>query len=243
MLRRHVTLADSSQRIRCRAVVSWSLPAVASLAVLIAGSPPAGAVARQAKPAPQTLWSSFPLNPTGERLGPKVSLPTRATPSPSLRRPDAVAGPSAGGGAADAGWSPGSDVIAVALVAGIGFVSLFALVGLAGTRLRHAIGLPSWHVARPVPGTGVSDLARALAGFVERASRRVALGHPRARQAGRSPGRVRGVLLVPLRLLPAKLGRLARQTRSAVWTGYSAFVLVGCALAVVLALLVVRMVG
>ena len=195
MLRRHETLADSSRRTRCGTVAPWLLPAVASLALLIATSPPALAVPRQAKPAPQILWSSFPLNPTGERLCAKASVTPRPSAVRSPHGPEMVEGSSSRARAAEASSSSRSDLIAVALVAGVGFVGLLALVGLRGARLRFA------------------------------------------------GGAVGGHLLVPVRLLAPKLGRLAGWTRSAVWTADTPFVVLGCVLAVVAALLVVRFVG
>src|SRR5215218_4546449 len=110
MLRRHVTLADSSQHTGCGPVVPWLLPAAASLALFVAGIPTALAVP-QAKPAPQTLWNSFPLNPTGDRLGSKVSVRPRTTASPSPRAPETVAGSSARASASEATASSRADAI------------------------------------------------------------------------------------------------------------------------------------
>src|SRR5215210_823632 len=151
MLRRHVILADSSRHTGCGGVVPWLLPAASSLAFLVGGIPTALAVPHQAKPAPQTLWNSFPLNPTGERLGPKVSVRPRTTASPSPRAPETVAGSSAhaSASASEATTSSRADVIVVALVAAVGLVALFALVGLMGARLRYVFGPPAGFAPRP----------------------------------------------------------------------------------------------
>jgi hypothetical protein len=271
MLRRHQTFANSLQHAGCRTVAPWLIPAAASLVLMIAASPRALAAPRHAKPAPQTLWNSFPLNPTGERLGPKASVTTRTIALPSPRVPQAVAGSSSRARGAEAASSR-SDLVVVALVAGVGFVALFALVGLRGAplrsvvrhpaglaprlrprirdgtdlsgalvgsanRLREVFGQLAGLVPRPRPGRAGANLARALIALAHRVSGFATLTRWRqTRGAGSSAGGV-FVLLAP------KLGRLAGWTRSAVWTETTALGLLACALAVVVALLVVRFVA
>lgn len=248
MLRRYEAFASgcSVGLTRSRTLARSAHVGLACLVLLVVSAPAALAASGDPKPAPQKLWKAFPLNPTGERLGgPAPAKPVPATPVPAAPLlPPTTTGPlqetQAAGDTADP--ASGTNMALFALAAGL-LVLLAA--GLVSVRLRagHArvrtapLGLGT---AALDAGSGAG--AQRHPDISGRVRQRPRLVRPRVTRLPRAIRRaVRGG--PSPRTLARNLGRRARRMQESVWTEDTAPAIVGAAIAVVVAYLIVRFVG
>ncbi len=165
-------------------------------------SPAALSAAREPKPAAEALWEAFPLNPTGERIRGRAFRPP-VQPEAVVRAFKAELAVTQ----ADAPTS-GADVILLALLVGVGILSLLAVVVVASGHLRRASV------------------------------------HPRAPSATqkREPSAYISAVFIGTRRVPI-IESVARRKQRVVWTTGAAPMIVGLALAALVVVLILLLVG
>ena len=219
-------------RICWSSLASLFLVAFACVVLVAIDAPVAPAASGDPKPAapPHELWNAFPLNPKAERLGSYAGPKAPFTPP---AKPQAVA--------ETPPESSRSDLPLLALAGGAGALIFLALLGFAAMRLHRVAGrrrraAPLWQGTAGIEMSPVARLqqyedvdvalrrpSRLAARDIEhRSGKRRRPQHPRAR-----------------RDLHATLHRIRR----AIWNEDTAPVIVGCAIAIVVALLIVYLVG
>ena len=220
-----------------------------ALLLLAAGSP--AALAGAEKPQPQPLWEAFPLNPTGKRLG-------------SVSEPSARALPEATTAVETSPQASRPSIAVLALLAGAALLAL-ALVGFASVR---RLSVRSHHASPTVTGwqeiswSNPSDSGRELQRSrpVQSSAdlgvdRHAAAPHPdvpastyRLRRLDRRPLRryrvaPGGRRVQPSRLFAGGFVDLIRRMREAVWNDRTAPVVVGTAVGIFAAFLLVYWIG
>lgn len=208
---------------------------VALAVVLLATSAPALAASGHPKGDPESLWNAYPLNPTDEGLA-------------SARRPTVQSSLSTTAARADGATSGDSrmNVAFLALAGGAGVVALVVLGLLFAVRLRSVRSerprtVPLWQgttrlgtepVWRPRPEDVESPLRLSPSGGQRR---RVTRGSAARRGSSRLEPSTRDLRL--------DLRRSVWRVRDVLWTEDSAPLLVGSAVAVVVALVFFYLVG
>jgi hypothetical protein len=256
MLRRYEAFAPgcSVGPTRTRALVRCAHVGLACLALLVVSAPAALAAPKDPKPAPQKLWEAFPLNPTGERLGrsqetapakPASAKPARAKPVPvaPLLPPTTSSTPQGTQAAGDdVDPASGTNLALFALAAGL---LVLLAGGLVTVRLRaghtQVRSARLWEGTRGLD-TGPGAGAQRHPDISGRVRQRSGLVRPRVTRSSRASRRVVHRRPSP-QALARNLARPARRLQEAVWTPDTAPAIVGAAMAVVLAYLIVRFVG
>jgi len=209
------------------------------VAIAVPAAPAAPGDPKEAAP-PQELWNAFPLNPKGERLAPKGErlAPERPQAGPKApftppAKPQAVA--------ETRSETSSGDVPVLALVGGAGAFVLLALLGFAAVRLRHGADHPrrSAPLWQGTAGIESSPVAR----LQHYADVDVSLTQPSRFGTGELESRSGARVRRPLSPSPHDLGAIAHRVRDAIWNENTAPVIVGSAIAIVTAFLVVYMVG
>ena len=202
------------------------------VAIAAPAAPAAPADPKQAAP-PQELWNAFPLNPKGERLVPERPQAGPKAPFTPPAKPQAVA-------ETPSETSTG-DVPVLALVGGAGAFVLLALLGFAAVRLRHGAvnprrSVPLWQGTAGIESSPVARLQHY-------ADVDVSLTQPSRFGTGDVESRSGARDHRPRSPSPRDLGAVAQLVRDAIWNENTAPVIVGSAIAIVTALLVIYMVG
>ncbi len=199
------------------------LAAIAAPAVTAAPGDP-----KQAAP-PQELWNAFPLDPSSERLGLAGGSSVPFTPP---GRPEVAAEISS--------EAAGSDLPLLALAGGAGALVVLALLVLAAVRLRHPadrhLSAPLWQgtagieanpVARLQQYADVDTAVTRPPGLVPREAE----NRSDTRRRSRPPQ------------APRDLRAVAYRMRHAIWNDDTAPFLVGSAIAILAAFLIVHLAG
>ena len=234
MLRPHETCAreHTATRTCWSSLTSLFLLAFACVvlvAVVVQGAPAAPGDPKPAAP-PQELWNAFPLNPKGERLGSHAGSKAPFTPP---AKPQAVA--------ETPPKASRSDLPVLALAGGAGALIFLALLGFAAMRLHRVAGrrrrsAPLWQGTAGIEMSPVARLQQYedVDVALTRPSRFAARDIEHRSGARRRPQHPRAY-----RDLHATLHRIRR----AIWNEDTAPVIVGCAIAIVVAFLIVYLVG
>ena len=202
------------------------------VAIAVPAAPAAPGDPKEAAP-PQELWNAFPLNPKGERLAPERPQAGPKAPFTPPAKPQAVA--------ETRSETSSGDVPVLALVGGAGAFVLLALLGFAVVRLRHGADHPrrSAPLWQGTAGIESSPVAR----LQHYADVDVSLTQPSRFGTGELESRSGARVRRPLSPSPHDLGAIAHRVRDAIWNENTAPVIVGSAIAIVTAFLVIYMVG
>lgn len=205
-----------------------ALACVAFLAIAAPAAPAAPGDPKQAAP-PQELWNAFPLNPKAQRLvpegqqaGPKAPFTPPGRPQTAAETPPETSR---------------RDLPVLALAGGVGAFIVLALLGLVAVRLRHVAGhrrrsAPLWQGTAGIEAGPVArlqqyaDVDPPLARSSRAVSRSVAPPERRHRRRG-------------LQILRNPRA-IAHRLRDAIWNETTAPVIVGSAVAVAVAFLIVH---
>ena len=218
--------------------ISLVLACVLSLAVAAATADAAPGDPKKGTP-PQELWEAFPLNPKGELLGgnpkgqPLGGNRQRTSPSapfspPARPQTAAVSPPRASG----------SDFPLLALAGGAGALILLALLGLAAVRLRN-VGRHRHHSVPLWQGTAGLDHATSTVARMQHYSdvdvplTRSSRPAPRSAPSAGRPRRRRAQT-------PPNSRAIVDRVRDTMWNEGTAPVIVGSAIAVAVAFLIVH---
>lgn len=232
MLRPHETCARGHTVMgRCWNSLAPSFLLALACVVLVAIAAPAASAApgdpKQPAP-PQELWNAFPLNPNSQRLGSDAGPNAPFTPPGTPQVATEISSE-----------ATSSDLPLLALAGGAGALIALALLGLAVVRLRHAghrrHSAPLW---QGTAGIEASPLVR----LQHYADVDVALTRPSRPVVGEA---VRGYgARRPRRpQAPRDLRAIAHRMRRAIWNENSAPFIVGSAIAIVAAFLIIYLVG
>lgn len=234
MLRPHETCAREHTTMRtCCSLFRLAFACVVLFAIAAPVAPAAPADPKPGAP-PQELWNAFPLNPKAQRLGsyagPKAPFTPPAKPQAVAETPPET--PSE---------ASRSDLPVLALAGGAGALIFLALLGFAAMRLHRVAGLrrrsaPLWQGTAGIEAGPVArlHLYSDIDAPLSRPSRPVAgnlEGRSRARGRTRRPP------------APRDLRVIAHRMRRAIWNEDTAPFLVGFAIAIVAAFLIIYLVG
>lgn len=238
MLRSHETCARAhlgTGTCRNPRVLSCLL-VVACVALVAIG--PSNALAAPGDPKqgapPQQLWNAFPLNPKGQRLVPErqqAAFPKAPFTPPG--KPQVVA--------ETPREAPRGDFSLLALAFGAGLIVLLTLLGLAAVRWRNGAGqrrrsAPLWQGTTGIESSPVARLQ-------QYADIDVSLTQPSRFGTGDIESRSGARDRRPYSPSPADLGATVHRMRNAIWNARTVPVLVGSAIAIVTALLIIYLVG
>lgn len=202
------------------------------VAIAVPAAPAAPGDPKQAAP-PQELWNAFPLNPKGERLVPERPRAGPKAPFTPPAKPQAVA--------ETPSETSSGDLPGLALVGGAGTFVLLALLGLAAVRLRHGAD----HRRRSAPlWQGTAGIETSPVAWLQHyADVDVSLTQPSRFGTGDVESRSGARDRQPRSASPHDLRAIAHLVRQAIWNENTAPVIVGSAIAIVTAFLVIYMVG
>ena len=247
MLRRYETIAGGASvgRARFRKVARFVLVALACLAVLTAVSPTALASPSDPKPTPEKLWTTFPLNPTGERLARSRTASRPISPARDQQRNEA--GPTTTAPVVGEAVSPalGSDAGGLVFLAGVGHIGTLAFVSVVWvlrTASQPRRDVVTLRAGTASPGPARGGRARRLVVLSDRTPHRSGVPRGLMGSSGVAGGLAR-VFVVLTGALARKLRRVARRVHRVVWADYTRQVFLSCALAAVLGFLIVHFVG
>jgi len=233
MLRSHEACAREHTGIQtCRSSRAPSfllaLASVVFLAITAPAAPAAPGDPKQAAP-PQELWNAFPLNPKVQRLVPERQQAGPKAPfTPPGRRQTAAASPSE---------ASRNDLPLLAVAGGGGALILLALLGLAAVHVRHVAGhrrrsAPLWQGTAGIEAGPVARLQQ----YADVDAPLTRPSRPVSRSVVPLDGRHRRRGLQTLRNPNA----ITHWLRDAIWNETTAPVIVGAALAVAVAFLIVH---
>ena len=201
---------------------------MAFLALVLSGST-AVAASREPKAMPQRLWEAYPLNPPGEQIAPRdqaradrSALPTRAPPVMVRGLPDEAQ-------AAETPSRSGHDVL-FGLLAGMGLLALLVVVSFGSMRMRQERSARVRHLRYVASARGSTSAPPGRGAGLARLVPRGGMG------------RIAQAEGIHAKLLPGRdFHRIPPRAREGVWI--IALRGVGCALAILFALLTVRYVA
>ncbi len=231
MLRRLEGIARGRLLARPRGMPLGVRAVLACLVLFLAAPAPAGS--EQTKAGPQALWQEFPVNPSGERLG-------------AVQKPSALQNSHLRAQGIAETYDSGAGTNTVFLAACAGALALLALVGLLAIRMQHARSgrrrsVPLWQ--------GAAGLARSHVASLQSYRDIDAPVRQRAKSMHWGPGRAPPAMLRASRASPTTgdlgrdLRRMARRARRVLRSEDTAAVLVGVALAIMAAFVVVYFAG